>query len=1574
MPPPVPECLQNFTMTEEMLIARASPVVKVVRLAGGMHGYEGHVLSMGQDIGELATRLPWLPTSEEIPVVIIQPSDGGSWAGRTFKVNLGRVERALLYLIRNSPGYRGLVNIDMGRLREKLRGLDSDDNGDVDVMHLFHTITDNGAGGGGGNGDGDGTRDGSGGGDGDGDGDGDGEEGTAPRSNYRGVERVPNPLEFDDLADDPEGASGLGARPRRGPTESFVPSANVREQSEEDALREALMDITGYRGGPPAEASFEYPRRTGPVREDTPWLGSMCFPTLFPTGVGDPFGDPGMRTVSLVHKISHLMKFVDRPEGRAPHYRFASHRTFRYWCLDVRLRKQAKQQCRVFLRNHENLVNLDPSEVDDGTISQLIRIAQRYVANVQGTDGYWMRWQGKLEESLNQLQSLTTFTTYSAADHHWYDLFRLMPRNGPEPAPGEDDVIMPIAERTRLLVDNPHLADWWIWERIRKFDEMFLGDDMAAACWFWMRAEWQSRASLHIHGCSSWNCEAQRRLTELSRTYLIGYIARQRAGREEGDPPDDEGVPDDEYQRVQEDIVGFLEDIGFTARNPSPPAPDVPVGEEARARSREELERDMRDFPWHDVEACRRRYANILNGSQRHTKCGPYCLRNGRCRFGFPKRRDENMRLDPHPLTATPTDDPNNYQVIVTPPNAWPPAEGEEGTGPCDRHVNRHLISQLLAWGANVDFSPIVDQGGAQTYMVKYASKGESSSKEAKRMLITLVHDAAEQVPDSPERLSLPQILRKIMNCATTRRDMGVQEVMHMNLQIPMVLNNVEFVRAATQNTDVEVERGAPEGGLRPVRGLLEAYARRMEETAWAPQGRDRPADDVLLTMNFCEFAATFKLDRQQKIDAHTRDNRVVTFQPYFSNSATSPAYPDYCRSQLVKYRPWTGDLHNGWGGQPGETADTTDETARSNMVTQWRTWAESQRRLPRERLPYGFSARDLDTERRRRQPRGGRDNDPRELESDDEDNLDFLHRNLPDPAEDNDDIVRRWNDGRDGVQPDWTQNNRSEGVGVGEGAPAWVRQQAAAPVPRPSDDAAAGGVGDSGPQLNEQQDLAVRLVTEYARRLDAHREAADAVRQHHGDGPAGHVPELPRPLRMFLTGTAGTGKTVVIREMVRRLGRERFFLLAPTGNAACAIGGEVSAPKRFSTCPSCWVHVHRPLFHVLCVERFLHFLVVEYSGDVYVCLRSNYVCFYRSLFRSFFRCLRSQSHPNVAPAHRRPRSMPSTLFPFLVVIVSPPASSQTIHTGLRIGVHNRRRGDLGEISETARRDLQHKMQGVDFVLVDEFSMIGQDMLGMMSVRCKQAVEGRRIYWDDDRHLGLFGGLCIILVGHIMQLPPVGQSPMWTSRPQGSALSGQGLYAWLGMNAAVQLTQVMRQLGPAQAAFRETLLRVAEGEATESDWSTLHARFTTAVDAAERESFDNAVHIFPTNAAANEWNWRRLNALGTPIARIDADHSISGYARVTSDRFRGLEGCLFLAVGARVFINNNVWTSGCLANGAAGEVVHMQWGPGTQPPRLPQVVWVRFEGYRGEQYFSEPLERSWGGGWWIFATSSPYPP
>lgn len=120
VPGAMPAELQDLTMSEEMIISMAFPVCKVFRLAGGAHGYKGHVLSIAQDIERFVGTLPWLPTSDEMPVIIIQPPGGGNWAGRQFRVSLRRVERALNYLMRHSPPYRESARVDMGRVRQAI--------------------------------------------------------------------------------------------------------------------------------------------------------------------------------------------------------------------------------------------------------------------------------------------------------------------------------------------------------------------------------------------------------------------------------------------------------------------------------------------------------------------------------------------------------------------------------------------------------------------------------------------------------------------------------------------------------------------------------------------------------------------------------------------------------------------------------------------------------------------------------------------------------------------------------------------------------------------------------------------------------------------------------------------------------------------------------------------------------------------------------------------------------------------------------------------------------------------------------------------------------------------------------------------------------------------------------------------------------------------------------------------------------------------------------------------------------------------------------------------------------------
>jgi len=57
-PGSVPSCLGGMTQIEEMLTARACPIMTVYRKHGGQRGYQGHVLNLPQNIQQFLKKLP----------------------------------------------------------------------------------------------------------------------------------------------------------------------------------------------------------------------------------------------------------------------------------------------------------------------------------------------------------------------------------------------------------------------------------------------------------------------------------------------------------------------------------------------------------------------------------------------------------------------------------------------------------------------------------------------------------------------------------------------------------------------------------------------------------------------------------------------------------------------------------------------------------------------------------------------------------------------------------------------------------------------------------------------------------------------------------------------------------------------------------------------------------------------------------------------------------------------------------------------------------------------------------------------------------------------------------------------------------------------------------------------------------------------------------------------------------------------------------------------------------------------------------------------------------------------------
>lgn len=154
--------------------------------------------------------------------------------------------------------------------------------------------------------------------------------------------------------------------------------------------------------------------------------------------------------------------------------------------------------------------------------------------------------------------------------------------------------------------------------------------------------------------------------------------------------------------------------------------------------------------------------------------------------------------------------------------------------------------------------------------------------------------------------------------------------------------------------------------------------------------------------------------------------------------------------------------------------------------------------------------------------------------------------------------------------------------------------------------------------------------------------------------------------------------------------------------------------------------------------------------------------------------------------------------------------NGKTIHSGLRFT--NVNAGDLVGESE---RDFQNEMSRVKVIIIDEFSMVGQKLLGKIDQRLRQA--------NPDIQDQVMGNYIVYLFGDFNQLQPVGDQLLY-SIPH-SELAAAGKLAYLQFQKVFVLNTVMRQLGADQLRFKELLQRVSSGAITTDDYNFLKIRF-----------------------------------------------------------------------------------------------------------------------------------------------------
>lgn len=238
------------------------------------------------------------------------------------------------------------------------------------------------------------------------------------------------------------------------------------------------------------------------------------------------------------------------------------------------------------------------------------------------------------------------------------------------------------------------------------------------------------------------------------------------------------------------------------------------------------------------------------------------------------------------------------------------------------------------------------------------------------------------------------------------------------------------------------------------------------------------------------------------------------------------------------------------------------------------------------------------------------------------------------------------------------------------------------------------------------------------------------------------------------------------------------------------------------------------------------------------------------------------------------------------------------------------------------------------YLIIDEFSVIGQKMFAWINRRCKQATGLETMP---------FGGISVILCGDIAQLPPISDQVLYHNKPKNDlAVEGYCMYQKFQTVVKLQTSERTKGSNREQENFRQLQVRARNGDSSLEDWKLLLTRNPDKTENLQHFK-DCAIKLSFGNEKVAKDNYNKLCDLGHPIIQINAQHSNNKAKNLSAEDIGGLEPVLYLAKNARVMLTRNLWTELGLCNGALGTVRHVIYAEGHSPPVLPIAIIVQFD-------------------------------
>lgn len=146
----------------------------------------------------------------------------------------------------------------------------------------------------------------------------------------------------------------------------------------------------------------------------------MAFPSLFPTGKGDPFASVStQKRHFLLEKAKNLMFYAESINNELE-CRFASHPRFVLWINNIILRHQTISRGNFFLKKDDAISKMTARDVQNciknGNTEHIINNLRRDSNTIRGSQSYWYQTNQDLKSIIDSKGPPHIFFTHSFAD------------------------------------------------------------------------------------------------------------------------------------------------------------------------------------------------------------------------------------------------------------------------------------------------------------------------------------------------------------------------------------------------------------------------------------------------------------------------------------------------------------------------------------------------------------------------------------------------------------------------------------------------------------------------------------------------------------------------------------------------------------------------------------------------------------------------------------------------------------------------------------------------------------------------------------------------------------------------------------------------------------------------------------------------------------------------------------------------------------------------------------------------------------------------------------------------------